>query len=127
MRCFSLPSICAAFFCGIFSFGFAQTDQAPWLLRQEDDGIQIYTRSLPDNPIDEVKAITIVEGNIDSAFVLISDLQKFASTDRYIKEVSVISVIDSTDSYIYQIANMPFFMQDRDAVGRMRCSRTNQG
>lgn len=106
---------------------FAQTTEVPWVLRSNEDGINVYTRPNPSSPFDEVKVVAAIVGKIESAYNLLSNPIKLSSTDPYAREAKILQVVDSTEMYFYQKIQMPFFMKDRDAVVQMNRKRTANG
>lgn len=120
-------TVLAAMLLAGVSLSFAQTDQAEWTLINEEDGISLFTRDNAESPINEAKAETVLAGNLDSAFNILMDLDKFTSTDPYVIKAEVLDVKDSNDVYYYLVSDMPLFMKSRDYVIRMRKSKTAQG
>jgi len=109
---------------------FAQTEGgAKWQIRRQENDILISTRPNSLGPIDEVKGETIIAGNVDSAFASISDIVKFVSTDELVSSTEILSAPKSDKAYIYyyQVNNMPFPLKDRDALMRLKSSKTTQG
>lgn len=107
----------------------AQEASSPeaWELRLDQSSIQIYTRPMPNNPIDEYKGVTQIPGNIDSAFAVISNISRFLKADPFIERTEVQQKGDSNVFYVWAEMKMPFFMKNRDMVSRIHTSKTSKG
>ena len=44
---------------------FVSIGQSDWVLKKDDNNIQIYTRSVANESIEEYKAITVIDSKID--------------------------------------------------------------
>lgn len=114
----------------LFGLGYClaqQPSEAPWELRQEQSGIQIFTRPMPGNPVDEFKGVTQIAGNIDSAFSIIQDLPRFLKADPYTVRTEILAREDSNKFWVWTELKMPFFMKSRDMITRIRASKTAKG
>lgn len=115
----------------IIGICFAQQTQKPneaeWILRLDQDGVLIFTRPMPDNPVDEFMALTLIDGNIDSAFAMIADPVRFLSMDPLTARAELLNQVDSAECYVWYEVKMPSIFKPREIVSRIHTSKTSKG
>lgn len=116
----------------LFAFGaagnlVAQTDENGWVRRIEDADIFVFSREGKEGASPEYKALTVMLGDIDSAYSLVSDFVKLSATDSHIKSTEILQTVSDKEYYVRQIFHMPFFLKDRDMVARVYTQRISSG
>lgn len=105
----------------------AQADEDGWTLQRDEGGIKVFSRPQGEGLIDEFKGTVTVQGNIDSAFKVISDLPTFSGTDQMVSEATILHRENAHVYYVWERGNLPFFMQDRDIVSKVTLTETARG
>lgn len=84
-----------------------------WTLVANDDGIEVYARSLPHSPVREVRATTEIPATPDRVFAVLLDSDRFVEFMPYIEEVRTVARDNSSTWYLYQRISPPL-VSDRD-------------
>lgn len=94
--------------------------QAPWKLRKEKDGIQVYFRQAEDSNIKELKITARIEGSLGAAVSFISDINNFPNWMDHCRETRFIDKRSAADYTYYNLTDFPWPLSDREFV--MRCT-----
>lgn len=105
----------------------AQSDDTGWNLVREAEGIQLFSRPQGEGMVDDIKGVLTVTGNLDSAFKVLSHIPTLCSTDPVVTQTEILETVSANEYYIWQLAKMPFFMNDRDVVAKISFSQTSKG
>jgi len=98
---------------------FAET----WKLAKESDGIQVYTRNIPNSDIKEFKGISKMQTSMDSLMAVWDDTNSCPKWFHQCKKPLLIKKLDFNNRYLYQISDFPFPASDRDILTHMIVSR----
>lgn len=108
----------------IICFGkiYSQTD---WQLIKNENDIQVYYKSNDNSDFIEVKAITIIDAEIDELVCLIRDVESYTTWVYGTLDSYIISSI-SDEEYIYYIrSDLPWPVSDRECVIKIRLNISN--
>jgi len=99
--------------CQILSFS---PSLIAWELVKEQEGISVYTKDVEDSPLKAFRAVTTVDSTLTALVALLEDTQ--AGPDWLYSCLSLKRVhSDSpTQAYNYTINDLPWPVQDRDAI-----------
>lgn len=92
------------------------TEQQPWLLKQDKDGIKIFTRAVPGSAHQAVKAEMVIESTLNALVGLIRDTQACSQWAELCKEAREHEVISDQELYVYSFNDIPWPIKDRDAL-----------
>ena len=105
------PAGLALAFC--FPAPAATVDDAGWALVANRNGIEVYARSLPGSPVEEVRATTEIAAPPARVFAILLDSDRFVEFMPYIIEVRTVARDSAAVWYLYQRLSPPF-VSDRD-------------
>lgn len=94
--------------------------QAPWKLRKEKDGVQVYFRQAEDSNIKELKIVARIEGSLGAAVAFIGDIDNFPNWMDHCRETRYIEKRSLADYTYYNLTDFPWPLSDREFV--MRCT-----
>jgi hypothetical protein len=92
------------------------TGQSRWTLKTDEDGIQLYTKSVPASAYKELKTVCTLQTSLSSVAVVLLDVQRTkewvygTSSSRILKQESP-SVV-----YFYAEMGMPWPVTNRDFI-----------
>ena len=100
------------FFVIITSVSFAQTE---WKLKKDANDIKIYTRSVPNEKLDEYKAVTTIKTSIENV------LQELISAPKYYDQCEsgisyYIKKLEDNQHLFYARKDLPWPVKDRDLI-----------
>jgi hypothetical protein len=101
-------------------------EAATWQLAQINQGILVHFREKPGNPLHEVKAETMVKGDVEEAFKILSNPMNILAADPYVRNPLFLTA-DSASTFYYGEVHTPFFLKDRDFIIRVHTSKTATG
>ncbi|PKN53695.1 MAG: hypothetical protein CVU55_00805 [Deltaproteobacteria bacterium HGW-Deltaproteobacteria-13] len=106
----------------VMSLAFAWASDEGWLKIGESDGITGYTRSTARSSVDEIKAVGIVDAPIAVVEAVIRDVSVMPQYIFMCREAAMIDTPDMKSGgdviYFYSVTDLPFPVDDRDAVAR---------
>jgi len=97
----------------------------PWEKVAEDDGITVWSREVPDSPVLEVKAQTVMKIDIERVWTVVSDVDHFAEFMPYVEEARVLAKEGDSAVVIYQRIDPPM-VQQRDYALRVQFKRDTE-
>ena len=101
------------------------TGASEWSLEKHEDGIDIYTRSVPDSGIKEFKGTVEVEASLDTVHRLLRDADGFKNWFPNTPESKLLSR-ENNISYQYSVMDAPWPVSDRDNIFRSVTVRNEQ-
>ncbi len=87
-----------------------------WRERKSEEGIVVSTRCNAQSPIDEFRAVTVINAKPEKIVALIENVSKAPEWIKYCKKGRLIKQIDAKTSITYTINDMPWPLTDRDSV-----------
>jgi len=113
--------------CSIFYPGFLYGKNTnPWIKKTEtDDGIVVYTRSVPLSDIKEAKATCSIRASSLRVYSVIMDHTTYENISEYIQTTEFIPSNEKNVWYIYQRLDLPI-VSDRDYTLRYRSVENKQ-
>lgn len=98
-----------------------------WQELKKADDIQLYSRSATDTAILKVKAITVIDANINRIKAIIDDVANQSDWLPYLAETRVLEQKSATDRLLYSRFNALWPARDRDVVYRVRVIQHEDG
>ena len=102
--------------------GFAAANATDWALRKQADGIEVYTRAVPDSEIEEFRGEGVVAAPPEAIVALLRDGDRFKDWFPNTSESKVLRREGSV-SYQYSVMDTPWPISDRDNVFRSVTTR----
>lgn len=98
-----------------FSFSIIVSAQEQWTLKKDTNGIQIYTRAIPNINFDEYKAVTVLNASIDIVLKALLDAPKYHKNS--VPDISYyVKSIKDNEHVFYAQKTLPWPIKDRDIV-----------
>jgi START domain len=94
----------------------AQATEADWVLAQDEDRIQLYTRAVDGSPFLEVKATALINAPISEVAIAMGDGKGCAEWRPMCKSSEILSTLSDTEQLVYLVLDMPWPVTDRDMV-----------
>lgn len=96
-----------------FLFSFAH---AEWKLEKDEDGIKVYLKKVKGSEIKEFKGVTTIKSSMDSLLAIVKDTDNFDKWIHQCAEPEVLKAVNFYDTYSRQINDLPWPVDDREAV-----------
>lgn len=91
-------------------------------------GIKVWTYKMADNPVFNYRATTTLKSSLSIVTALIINPETATKWAPYVSQIDVISPQDSTGMIVFRMElDMPFPLQDRDAVIRAQLHQAEDG
>jgi hypothetical protein len=97
-------------------FAVAYAADAPWVLEEDEGGIQIYTRPVLDSPFVEVKASALINAPIAHVALVMGNGESCSEWRAMCQSSEVLRTTSDAESYVYMVLDMPWPLSDRDMV-----------
>ncbi len=126
---FSRP--CGLLFAILVSFGVpgkaatSDTEEPPWQLRKDRDGIKVYSRPVRGSNYHAFKGIVELQASQASSLALLNDTDACASWLHRCKSSAVLNQTSQFEKYVYQVTRLPFPAVSRDAIFRATVLQLN--
>ncbi|MGB1269009.1 MAG: START domain-containing protein [Flavobacteriaceae bacterium] len=104
--------------CFLFSFS-----QEQWVLKEQEDGIRVYTRKTRKSSVKEFKAITVFQASIQSVIDKITDAEGLKHWNYKTTESRLIERVSDKEFIIYMYNNFPWPVKDRDHISKLTLSK----
>ncbi len=99
-----------------FFTGHAQTD---WKLKTDDEGIKVYTKSLPGSKIKAIKIECTVQATMSQLVYVIMDINTSKEWVYNTKSCVMLKQVSPLDLYYYSEVNVPWPVSNRDFVAHL--------
>jgi len=109
------PSIllcCMALLCSSFS----NSDSPNWMLKKNENGITVYTRTVAGSDLKEVRVVNRVKSSLSGMVALLLDSKNYSDWMVGCKEARILKVMSDHEFYNYQVTDLPWPLSDRDVV-----------
>ena len=87
-----------------------------WKVVKKKNGIIVKSRKVPFSPLNEGKAECVINSSIEAVYDIIKDPSTYNNWFAFCAESRVIEKIDENTNIVYQVANLPFPLQDMDSI-----------
>lgn len=104
--------------CFLFSFS-----QEQWVLKEQENGIRVYTRKTRKSSVKEFKAITVFQASIQSVIDKITDAEGLKHWNYKTTESRLIERVSDKEFIIYMYNNFPWPVKDRDHISKLTLSK----
>lgn len=100
--------------------------QYKWQLQKEKNNIRVYSRSVENTDIRELKAETTVEVPLSNIVAMIKDVNYYPNWVYRCSEARILKKVSETEFYYYQLTYAPWPISNRDMIIRCRISQDQQ-
>ena len=122
----SIPAMVLALFALLLCHpASASSATEDWKLDKQENGIDVYTRPVPDSGIKEFRGIANVDVSVDAIVALLRDSDRFKTWFPNTPESKLIER-EGDVSYQYSVMGTPWPMDDRDNVLRSVLTRDEE-
>lgn len=101
----------------VLSSAFFQVNgQAKWVLKSDEDGIQLYSRSVPASPFKALKTVCTLQTSLSSVAAVLLDVMR---TSEWVYGTSTCSILKQESPsvvYYYAEMGMPWPVTNRDFI-----------
>ncbi|RMF15188.1 MAG: lipid-binding protein [Gammaproteobacteria bacterium] len=93
-----------------------------WTLREQKNGVTIYTREQPGSDYKAFKAVTVLDAPIEAVMAVMANPQSCLEWVKGCLHVEGFDERSFNDRYAYSVNDMPWPVRDRDYVIHIRTS-----
>lgn len=90
--------------------------QADWELVKDEDDVQVYTRVKENSPYKEFKGVITIDSSLASVVGVLNDNSACPDWLHQCKTSELLTEVDATNRYVYQVNDLPFPAANRDLV-----------
>lgn len=94
----------------------AQSQVPSWELEKERDGIQVYTRVIPNSSFKAFKGIVEIRCSLEDLVETLKDFPSFPSWYFRLSEGRILERVNTHRGYCYTIMDLPWPASDRDNI-----------
>ena len=102
------------------------TFASQWKLAKNQDGIQVYTRKIPNSAIHEFKGIVTITTSLDSVVGVFDDIQACPQWVFQCTQPALIQSLGFNERIVYQVNDFPFPSRNRDLILYAKLSQNPQ-
>lgn len=88
----------------------------PWKFRNDQNGIQVFTRKDSTSDVLEIKFRTEVKASLNAVVAMACDIPNLKNWGYRLKESYPIKEVSETEGYLYMYSDFPFPFSDRDMI-----------
>ena len=93
---------------------------AEWDLKKDENGIQIYTRSVDGYPYKAIRSVVQLEATrLSSVVSLIRDSKECPEWSDSCASATIIEWVSELENYVHTITDLPWPVKDRDLVSHV--------
>jgi hypothetical protein len=107
----------------IITISISSNDSGSWNLRQNENGIAVYTRYTAGTNIKEIWVIDTVKSSMSAVVALLTDTKHYTSWVYKCVKCSTLKSISSTEEYDYELTDVPWPFHDRDVISDSKISQ----
>jgi disulfide oxidoreductase YuzD len=96
----------------------AQTDNN-WALKQDKDGVKIYTAKVPDSKVKAIKVECELDATLSQAVAVVMDIKNSKRWVYRTASAYIIKRSSPSDLYYYSLVKMPFPVSNRDFIAHL--------
>jgi hypothetical protein len=95
---------------------FSLADLGDWVLKKNENGIEVYTRYAENSRLKEVRTVTEVKSSLSAIVALLLDVKNYPNWIYSCSEASTLNVINDHEVYHYQVTHLPWPLSNRDLI-----------
>jgi hypothetical protein len=98
-----------------------------WKCIKEKNGISIYARPAKGSPMKEFQGTAVIDAPLETILAVLEDVPSQPRWMERCKKAAVIEKLNAYESIIHNITDVPWPLQDRDAIIRNTTKVDNRG
>ena len=102
------------------SRSFSQSD---WVLKQDKDGIKVYTKDLENSSFKAVKTVCIIDASLTKLTAVLLDINSSKDWVYATKSCTVIKQASPSELFYYSEVNIPWPVNNRDFIVRLKVAQ----
>lgn len=113
----------AATFLFLYFHSIGAFSQSNWNLITEDEGIKVFSKTVPDSKIKALKVECILKASSEQLAVLLLDVNAAAEWVFHTKSCVLVRKISASELYYYTEVSLPWPLENRDFVAHIKVSK----
>jgi len=101
-------------------------EEKEWKLVKQQRGIDVYVKSVPESPVNAVKASVVVDCSISIAYAVVVDAKNHPLWMYQCKQAKILNKISDTSWYYYGQSKTPWPVADRDFASYTYVSKNGE-
>jgi len=97
--------------------------QSNWKLITEDEGIKVYSKTVPDSKVKALRVECSLNANADQLVALLLDVNAATEWVYHTKSCVLIRKVSDLELYYYSEISLPWPLDNRDFVAHMKVSK----
>lgn len=97
--------------------------QADWQMKEDREGIKVFTRKMDNNPLKAVKAVCTINTSLTSLTAVLLDINGTYDWVYATKKITLLKQISGTDLIYYSEIEIPWPIVNRDFIVRLKVSQ----
>lgn len=102
----------------------AASSEYDWEMVRDEDGIQVYLKSIWADDIKTFRGIIHIKSSVDSLLAVILDIDACSDWVHHCKKPLLLSKISFSECYHYQVHQLPFPAQNREFILHSKVTRS---
>ncbi len=102
------------------------TAQDNWQLKQNKEGIKVYTKNLENSPFKAIKTECTIDATLTAITAVLLDIPAGTDWVYATKKCVVLKQLSATEVYYYSEVNIPWPVSNRDFIVRIRVSQNDK-
>ncbi|HXB95523.1 MAG TPA: START domain-containing protein, partial [Puia sp.] len=102
---------------------FGGNGQDDWALKNDKDGIKVYTRTFPDSKFKAIRVELELETTLSRMVAVLLDVNSGADWIYGTKSSVLLKKVSPTELYYYSEVNIPWPFDNRDFIARLRVTQ----
>ena len=94
----------------------AQGDAAGWELKQDDEGIEVYVRTVEGSRYKAFKAVAVVDAGLPSLAAILDHTEACPRWLHRCESGTLLEQMNDTERLFHQVTDLPFPARTRDAI-----------
>jgi len=94
----------------------AARSQTDWQLKQDKEGIKVYTRLMDNSPLKAVKTVCTINASLSVLTAVLLDIKNTTDWVYATKKITVLKQISLTELFYYSEINIPWPVNNRDFI-----------
>lgn len=97
--------------------------QSGWILKQDRDGIKVYTKDLENSSFKAVKTVCIIDASLTKLTAVLLDINSSKDWVYATKSCTVIKQTSPSELFYYSEVTIPWPVNNRDFIVRLKVSQ----
>jgi hypothetical protein len=103
-------------------YTFAQTDDN-WTLRENNDGVQIFTRNIANSKIKAIKVECHLEASLSQVVSALMDIKNSEEWLYHTAGNYLVKQVSASELYYYSLVEMPWPVSNRDFIAHLKVTQ----